>query len=77
MLRGRSMKLRILLFAIILSANAFAVDASTLTGKVMCGYQGWFTTEGDGARLKWHHWTTNGKAPTAENIPDIDRKSVV
>lgn len=33
------------------------VDTSTLTGKVMCGYQGWFTAEGDGAARGWTHWT--------------------
>src|SRR5512141_361296 len=32
------------------------VDATTLTGKVMCGYQGWFTAQGDGAGRGWTHW---------------------
>jgi len=32
------------------------VDRGTLTGKVLCGYQGWFAAEGDGAGLGWHHW---------------------
>jgi len=31
-------------------------DPSTLTGKVMTGYQGWFNCEGDGADLGWTHW---------------------
>jgi hypothetical protein len=29
------------------------VDVSTLTGKMMAGYQGWFNCEGDGADLGW------------------------
>lgn len=33
------------------------VDAKTLTGKVMCGYQGWFNAEGDGAERGFVHWT--------------------
>jgi len=31
------------------------VDASTLTGKVLCGYQGWFTAQGGGAGRGWTH----------------------
>jgi len=33
------------------------VDITTLSNKVMCGYQGWFNVEGDGAGRGWTHWT--------------------
>jgi len=32
------------------------VDATTLTGKYMCGYQGWFQCPGDGSGGGWFHW---------------------
>ncbi len=53
------------------------VDVSTLTGKVMAGYQGWFNCEGDGAKLGWNHWSRDRKrAPGPETIrvdvwPDV------
>ena len=34
-----------------------AVDATSLRGKVMCGYQGWFRCPGDAANLGWIHWS--------------------
>src|SRR6266516_586945 len=32
------------------------VDATTLDGKVLCGYQGWFNTPGDGTEFGFTHW---------------------
>ncbi len=33
------------------------VDANTLTGKIMCGYQGWHGAMGDGFGRGWAHWS--------------------
>ncbi len=46
-------------------------DAGTLTGKVMCGYQGWFACEGDGADRGWAHWTKT-RGPLAPGNAKID-----
>lgn len=48
------------------------VDTSTLTGKVMAGYQGWFNCEGDGADLGWTHWAKNRKKPLAPENVSVD-----
>ncbi len=47
------------------------VDTHTLTGKVMCGYQGWFNVEGDGAERGNVHWTKH-RGPLAPGNAKID-----
>jgi hypothetical protein len=38
-----------------------AVDATSLQGKVLCGYQGWFRCAGDATGLGWIHWSHDAK----------------
>nr|CAA9243909.1 GH99 [uncultured Armatimonadetes bacterium] len=52
------------------------VDASTLKGKVLCGYQGWFHAPGDPTERGWVHWSRDSGriAPetlTVEMWPDM------
>jgi hypothetical protein len=52
------------------------VDTTTLKGKVMCGYQGWFAAEGDGSGRGWTHYGAgnNGLKPghcTFDLWPDM------
>jgi len=52
--------------------SAPGVDPSTLTGKVMTGYQGWFNCEGDGADLGWTHWARDRKRPFGPRNVTVD-----
>ncbi|MGC8640168.1 MAG: glycoside hydrolase family 71/99-like protein [Isosphaeraceae bacterium] len=57
-----------------------AVDATTVRGKVMCGYQGWFRCPGDAAGMGWIHWSRDARriAPellTFEMWPDMSEYS--
>ena len=51
------------------------VDTTTLVGKVMCGYQGWFTTPNDGAERGWTHFSRRGRfepgSCTIDLWPDV------
>jgi hypothetical protein len=55
--------------------SAKGVDRSTLTGKVLCGYQGWFTAPDDGSGRGWRHYPARGQfKPGSCNIdlwPDV------
>lgn len=57
------------------AALAYGADAAaTLDGKVLVGYQGWFTCPSDGSG-RWTHWARGG-APTPETLtvdlfPDV------
>ncbi len=60
----------------LVAADENLIDAMTLKGKVMCGYQGWFRCPGDAANMGWIHWSRNSKyiAPetlTFEMWPDM------
>ncbi len=52
------------------------VDATTLDGKVLCGYQGWFNTPGDGTSFGFTHWGQGLNRPdggrfTVDMWPDL------
>ncbi len=51
------------------------IDFSTLDGKVMFGYQGWFLHPDDGSRFaRWKHWGSSMDGPddiTVDMFPDL------
>lgn len=62
-----------LALGLLLAVQTPAIDATTLRGKVICGYQGWFRTPKDGG---WFHWSRdrNSISPstvTFEMWPDV------
>ena len=52
--------------------NVAVVDATTLNGKVICGYQGWFNCPGDGMELGWKHWARNARETLGPGNVTVD-----
>ena len=56
------------------------IDAASLRGKVLCGYQGWFRCPGDRSKLGWIHWSRDPTRITPETVsfemwPDLSEYS--
>jgi len=66
----RAAALALLLALLAPAVGAAQVDPSTLTGKLIMGYQGWFACPGDAAQLGWGHWM-NAAGPTVDMLPDM------
>jgi hypothetical protein len=47
------------------------VDATTLDGKVLCGYQGWFNTPCDGTHSGFGHWGRGLEGPNGKFVVDM------
>lgn len=47
------------LFSTTISNSISKVDATTMQGKLLMGYQGWFSCPGDGEDAGWGHWFNN------------------
>ena len=45
--------------SVALAEEGSNIDASTLEGRVMCGYQAWFRCPGDVFDFGWYHWSRN------------------
>ncbi|MCO8124765.1 glycoside hydrolase family 71/99-like protein [Stieleria sp. TO1_6] len=52
--------------------DSSTVDSSTMNGKVMVGYQGWFNCPSDGAELGWTHWARNSRKPFGPGNVTVD-----
>lgn len=62
-------------FAIIFACPVEArVDNSSLNGKLIMGYQGWFGCPADGGAVDWTHWKAAGSA-TVDMLPDVSEFS--
>src|SRR5512141_2334389 len=52
-----------------LPSSVNKVNTTTLTGKVMCGYQGWFAVPTDAINRGWYHYKLgNTFAPGARKL---------
>ena len=56
--------------------SSAGIDRTTLAGKLICGYQGWFAAAGDGSGRGWRHYPHRGQfRPGSCTIDQIGRAS--
>lgn len=74
-LRALRLVVAVLALPVTYAAAADVVDPSTLTGKMIMGYQGWFACPGDAAGRGWVHWKSDQKDITVDMLPDVSELS--
>jgi hypothetical protein len=57
--------------ALCAAGRSAPVDASTLDGKMVAGYQGWFGCPGDAAGRGWVHWKNGQQQATVDLLPNV------
>ena len=68
----KTCELLIVIFSVLFLAEA--VDFTTLNGKVLLGYQGWFNCPDDGCNRNWSSWFRGRPSPgtvTVDMYPDL------
>ncbi|MFT3788321.1 MAG: glycoside hydrolase family 71/99-like protein [Tepidisphaeraceae bacterium] len=60
------------LLSIVTVVNGQPVDCTTLDGKVMAGYQGWYNTPDDGSERGFTHWARHANKPLADGNINVD-----
>jgi len=62
------MILPIITILLLVASTASVVDPSTLDGKVIFGYQGWFLTSNDGNNVGFRHWSKNFDSMNPDSV---------
>ncbi len=50
------------------TAEEQKIDSTTIHGKTLCGYQGWFRCPGDALNIGWVHWSRDTKRIVPEML---------
>lgn len=69
---GRCGALVIIMLGLAVASPQSVTASEGLGGRVLCGYQGWFAAEGDGAGIGWKHWKRVNRSKPGEEQLTID-----
>ena len=54
--------------SVVAMADNQKIDSTTIHGKTLCGYQGWFRCPGDALNIGWVHWSRDTKRIVPETL---------